>query len=120
MKTETVHSIFDRVTELTKIAQEKNTDPLIWAMQLSSSLNAAGVSMPSVAVGEILVNHICWSNNVPIAWKFLEKALTVRIVPPLFVLALLSTRSIFFAPSFYFIFANFVFLYFYEMCLRHN
>ncbi|XP_009617798.1 mediator of RNA polymerase II transcription subunit 33A-like [Nicotiana tomentosiformis] len=94
MKTETVHSIFDRVTELTKIAQEKNTDPLIWAMQLSSSLNAAGVSMPSVAVGEILVNHICWSNNVPIAWKFLEKALTVRIVPPLFVLALLSTRVI--------------------------
>ncbi|PIN18180.1 hypothetical protein CDL12_09148 [Handroanthus impetiginosus] len=84
----------DGLLELTKAAQERGTDPLIWAMQLSSRLNAAGVSMPSVEVAELLVSHICWSNNLPIAWKFLEKALTIRVVPPMLVLALLSSRVI--------------------------
>ncbi|KAH0667780.1 hypothetical protein KY285_028986 [Solanum tuberosum] len=95
METVTVHSSqWDRVMELTKLAQERNTDPLVWAMELSSSLNSAGISMPSTDVAELLVSHICWSNNVPNAWKLLEKALVFRIVPPLFVLALLSTRVI--------------------------
>lgn len=108
METVSVHSSQrDRVTELTKLAQERNMDPLIWAMQLSSSLNSAGISLPSNDVAELLVSHICWSNNVPHAWKLLEKALTVRIVPPLFVLALLSTRS-FSSPS---IFWNFILLF---------
>lgn len=84
--------LWDGVLELTKAAQERGTDPLMWAMQLSSTLTAAGVSMPSVELAEFLVSHICWSNNHPIAWKFLEKALTIRIVPPMFILALLSTR----------------------------
>ncbi|KAL3644849.1 hypothetical protein CASFOL_010029 [Castilleja foliolosa] len=86
--------VWNGVLELTMAAQERGTDPLIWATQLSSSLTAAGVSMPSVEVAELLVSHICWSNNIPITWKFLEKALILRIVPPLFVIALLSTRVI--------------------------
>ncbi|XP_047979918.1 mediator of RNA polymerase II transcription subunit 33A-like [Salvia hispanica] len=86
--------LWDGVLELTKSAQERATDPLMWAMQLSASLTTAGVSMPSVELAELLVSHICWSNNHPIAWKFLEKALTIRIVPPMLVLALLSTRVI--------------------------
>lgn len=84
--------IWDGVLEQTKLAQERGTDSLMWSMQLSSSLTAAGVSVPSVEVAELLVSHICWSNNTPIAWKFLEKALTIRIVPPMLVLALLSVR----------------------------
>ncbi|KAK4482257.1 hypothetical protein RD792_009408 [Penstemon davidsonii] len=83
----------DGVLELTKAAQERGTDPLMWAMELSSTLTAANVSIPSVEVAELLVSHICWSNNVPMAWKLLEKALTVRVVPPMLVLALLSLRS---------------------------
>ncbi|XP_073292189.1 mediator of RNA polymerase II transcription subunit 33A-like isoform X1 [Primulina huaijiensis] len=85
---------WDCVLDLTKAAQERGTDPLIWVMQMSSTLNAAGMSLPSIEVAELLVSHICWSNNVPIAWKFLEKALTIRVVPPMLVLALLSTRVI--------------------------
>lgn len=84
--------LWDSVLEQTKVAQERGTDSLMWSMQLSSSLTAAGVSIPSVELAELLVSHICWSNNTPIAWKFLEKALTIRIVPPMFVLALLSIR----------------------------
>ncbi|CAN4093491.1 unnamed protein product [Withania somnifera] len=87
-------SIWERVIELTKSAQLRSTDPLNWAMQLSSMLNSAGVSLPSTDVSNLLVSHICWENNVPIAWKFLDKALALRIVPPLFLLALLSNRVI--------------------------
>ena len=85
-------SLWDGVLEMTKSAQSKGADPLMWAVELSSSLLSAGVSMPSTKVAELLVSHICWSNNVPIAWKFLEKALSIRIVPPMLVLALLSNR----------------------------
>ncbi|XP_048336798.2 mediator of RNA polymerase II transcription subunit 33B isoform X1 [Ziziphus jujuba] len=86
--------LWDTVLELTKSAQDRNSDPLIWAIQLSSSLNSAGVSLPSVELAHLLVSHICWANHVPITWKFLEKALAIKIVPPMLVLALLSVRVI--------------------------
>ncbi|CAH9132701.1 unnamed protein product [Cuscuta epithymum] len=87
-------SPWDTVLELTKLGQDRAADPLVYALQISSTLNAAGVSIPSTDFATILVSHICWSNNVPIAWKYLEKCLTLRVVPPLFALALLSTRVI--------------------------
>ncbi|XP_024167259.1 mediator of RNA polymerase II transcription subunit 33B [Rosa chinensis] len=86
--------LWDSVLQLTKSAQDKNSDPLLWALQLSSSLNSAAVPLPSVELAHLLVSHICWGNHVPITWKFLEKALTVKIVPPMLVLALLSTKVV--------------------------
>ena len=94
-------TIWDTVTELTNSAQNNGTDPLTWSIELSSVLLSAGESIPSVELAELLVSHICWSNNVPIAWKFLEKAVSSRVVPPLLVLALLSSRL-------WFIFSYFV------------
>lgn len=87
-------TLWDSVLQLTKSAQEKNSDPLLWAIQLSSSLNSAGVVLPSTELAHLLVSHICFENNVPITWKFLEKALTVNIAPPMLVIALLSTRHV--------------------------
>ncbi|XP_043711715.1 mediator of RNA polymerase II transcription subunit 33A-like [Telopea speciosissima] len=92
--TQTQTTLWDSVVEHTKVLQEKGGDPLLWAIQLSSSLNSAGVSLPSTEVAHLLISHICWENNVPITWKFLEKALAGKIVPPLLVLALLSRRVI--------------------------
>ena len=85
--------VWDNVVEITKAAQEKGSDPLRWAVQVSSSLNSAGVCLPSVELAHVLVSYVCWDNNVPILWKFLEKALLLKIVPPLLLLALLSHRS---------------------------
>ncbi|XP_059457962.1 mediator of RNA polymerase II transcription subunit 33A-like [Corylus avellana] len=89
-------SIWGSVIELTKEAQEKGSDPLLWAMQLSSYLNSEEVcvSLPSIELADVLVSYICWDNNVPIMWKFLDRALVLNIVPPMLVLALLSTRVI--------------------------
>lgn len=84
--------VWEGVMEMTKWAQENNTDPLLWSIQVTSSLNAAAVSLPSIQLAHRLVSHICFNNHVPITWKFLEKAMAVRLVPPLLVLSLLSTR----------------------------
>jgi len=92
MEASVQNSIWDSVRELTQVAQRKGSDPLLWALQLSSSLSSAGVALPSVELADVLVSYICWDNNLPILWKFLEKALMLRIVPPMLVLALLSTR----------------------------
>ncbi|KAI3439446.1 uncharacterized protein J3R85_004877 [Psidium guajava] len=86
--------LWGAMLEMTRSAQEKNSDPIHWAIRLSSSLGSAGVSLPSVDLAHLLVSHICWDNHVPIAWKFLEKAIAVGIVPPMLVLAVLSSRVI--------------------------
>ncbi|KAE8672098.1 Mediator of RNA polymerase II transcription subunit 33A [Hibiscus syriacus] len=86
--------VWESVLEQTKSAQEKNSDPLLWAVQLSSRLNSAGVSLPSIDLAHLLVSHICWDNNLPITWKFLEKALTANLAPSMLVLALLSIRTL--------------------------
>lgn len=86
------NSVWDSVLEITKVAQHKGTDPLLWVIQLSSNLNSAGVSLPSVELANVLVSYMCWENNVPITWKFLERAMVCKIVPPILVLALLSIR----------------------------
>ncbi|KAF2314902.1 hypothetical protein GH714_037127 [Hevea brasiliensis] len=87
-------TLWDSVLQFTKSAQDKNSDPLLWAIQLSSSLNSAGVVLPSTELAHLLVSYICFENSVPIMWKFLEKALTVKIAAPMLVLALLSTRHV--------------------------
>lgn len=87
-------SIWSGVIELTKLAQYRSTDPLTWAVQLSSTLSSAGVSLPSIQAAKLIVDYICWENNVPITWKFLDMSLTMKILPPMLLLALLSVRSL--------------------------
>ncbi|OMO55076.1 hypothetical protein CCACVL1_27407 [Corchorus capsularis] len=86
--------IWDEVVEQTKVAKVKGIDPLFWALQVSSSLSSSEVALPSTELAHVLVNYICWDNNIPILWKFLDKALMMKIVPPLLVLALLSQRVV--------------------------
>ncbi|KAG8370172.1 hypothetical protein BUALT_Bualt14G0089600 [Buddleja alternifolia] len=94
MEVATQSTIWDSILGVTKVAEEKGCDPLLWAIQISSNLGSVGIDLPCVELANILVSHICWENNVPIAWKFLEKALALKIVPPFLVLGLLSIRVI--------------------------
>uniref|UniRef100_A0A6N2NEA8 Mediator of RNA polymerase II transcription subunit 33A n=1 Tax=Salix viminalis TaxID=40686 RepID=A0A6N2NEA8_SALVM len=48
-------TVWDSVLELTKSAQVKNCDPQLWAIQLSSNLNTAGVDLPSVELAHLVV-----------------------------------------------------------------
>ncbi|KAL9227872.1 hypothetical protein vseg_003513 [Gypsophila vaccaria] len=86
--------VWGRILGLTKQAQTSSTDPLLWAVQLIATLNSAGLTHPSPALAELLVSHICFDNNVALAWKFLQKALSLNLVSPLLVISLLSSRVI--------------------------
>lgn len=110
-------SVWDVVIKQTKEAQEKGSDPLLWSMQVSSNLSSAGVCIPSMELANVLVSYICWENNVPILWKFLEKALILNMVPSMLVLALLSSRSVFLFLFSIFNFVNYFFLFWYLMFL---
>lgn len=85
-------TVWDRVIELTKISQDNCIDPRLWASQLSANLKFFAVELPSSELAEVLVSYICWDNNIPILWKFLERALALNLVSPLLVLALLAHR----------------------------
>ncbi|KAL8171350.1 hypothetical protein V2J09_023154 [Rumex salicifolius] len=86
--------LWEIVLEEFKIAQKKEIDPFLWAVKLSSNLGSAGITLPSIELAHSLVSYICWENNLPISWKFLEKAMGINLVPPVLVLALLSNRII--------------------------
>ncbi|KAJ8565893.1 hypothetical protein K7X08_008469 [Anisodus acutangulus] len=58
------------------------------------ALPSALIGMNAELMTNFLVSHICWDNNLPIVWKFLEKALVLKIVSPIIVLPLLSSRVI--------------------------
>ncbi|KAL9250275.1 Mediator of RNA polymerase II transcription subunit 33A-like protein [Drosera capensis] len=89
-----VVGVWESVMEATRKGQERNEDPFLWAIQVSSGMSSAGLELPSVELAELLVSHICWGNNVPLMWKFLDKAMGVGIVDPWLVLALLSKRVV--------------------------
>ncbi|KAI4368312.1 hypothetical protein MLD38_016885 [Melastoma candidum] len=87
-------AVWEGVAEATKVAREKGGDPLSWAVEVTSMLNSAGVELPSPRLAHMLVEYICWDNNVPVMWKLLDKAIAFGIAPPLLVIALLSSRII--------------------------
>ncbi|KAK1318763.1 Mediator of RNA polymerase II transcription subunit 33A [Acorus calamus] len=86
--------LWDRVMEYTKAAGEKGIDPLAWAIQVSSDLCSEGVAIPSTDLAVAMVSHLCWGNNVPAAWKYLEKTISAKMAPPMLVLALLSSSCL--------------------------
>ncbi|CAH9136659.1 unnamed protein product [Cuscuta epithymum] len=94
MEASAQHSIWDSVLELTKVAQGNGCDPSVWAIHVSSRLSSAGETLPSIQLAHLLVSHICWDNNVPSAWKFLEKAMSLNLVHPILLFPLLSHRVI--------------------------
>ncbi|KAI4342777.1 hypothetical protein MLD38_027361 [Melastoma candidum] len=89
-------AVWDGVAEATGVAQEKGTaeDPLPWAIEVTSMLGSASVGLPSPLLAQVLVDRIFGDNDVPVMWKLLDKALVAGIVPPLLVVALLSSRII--------------------------
>ncbi|WCJ23664.1 Mediator of RNA polymerase II transcription subunit 33A [Euphorbia peplus] len=86
--------MWDSIADITKYAEENGADPLLWALQISSNLSSNGVDLPSPELAEFIVSYICWDHNLPLLWKFLDKALVLNIVPPSLLLALLSRRVI--------------------------
>uniref|UniRef100_A0A7N0T3L3 Reduced epidermal fluorescence 4 n=2 Tax=Kalanchoe fedtschenkoi TaxID=63787 RepID=A0A7N0T3L3_KALFE len=87
-------AVWNSVLEITKSAQENNVNPPAWAARVASVLNSNGLTLPSVDLAHVLVSHIFWDNHVPSTWKFLESAVTAKIIHPVILFALLPSRVI--------------------------
>jgi hypothetical protein len=92
--------IWDAILRQTDSALKSNTDPNVWAVQITSTLRSSAVTLPSVDLAHRLVSHLFWNNHSPTAWKLLHTAASLDIIPPLLLLALLSTRSFHISVSF--------------------
>ncbi|KAF9591887.1 hypothetical protein IFM89_009495 [Coptis chinensis] len=84
----------NRVLETVKRCQERKDSPLIWGMEVCKCLREAELKTPSVELGEVLVSNLCFKNNNPYLWKFIEQAISSGILSAFHVLALLSSRVI--------------------------
>lgn len=84
----------ERVKEALKRCQERREPPLIWATEMVKCLDSAGLGLPSVELGQVLVSQLCFAHNSPSMWKFLDHALSSRLLSPLHVLSLLTSRII--------------------------
>ena len=86
---------------------ENGKDPiLVWVMELEKYLLNRGTvvaDLPSAELGEVLVSHLCFGNNHPSIWKFIDQALLsssagshhrLRLLCPLQILSLLCCRII--------------------------
>ncbi|XP_049933972.1 mediator of RNA polymerase II transcription subunit 33A-like isoform X2 [Nymphaea colorata] len=82
------------MAELVKSSQEKKDAPLNWAVEVSKLLQQTGGGFPSLELGDALVSHLCWDNNTPLVWKFIDQAMNSHLVSSLHILALLSSRMI--------------------------
>lgn len=74
--------------------QRREESPLVWAMEVVKCLKSLKMKMPSPDLAEILVSYLCFDNNNASIWKFLQQALSSRLLSPLHVLSLLSSRVI--------------------------
>ncbi|KAH9309641.1 hypothetical protein KI387_037552, partial [Taxus chinensis] len=83
-----------QVMEVTRVCQEQRDTPLLWAVEVSKCLKGAAVTVPCVELGQTLVSHLCWSNNGPILWKYIEQAMSSQMVPSLLILSLLTSRVV--------------------------
>ncbi|CAI8615916.1 unnamed protein product [Vicia faba] len=79
----------------TDFALQINANPNVWAEEITSMLHSSAVTLPSVELARRLVSHFFWNCHGPTAWKILDVAASRNIIPPLLLLALLSTRIVY-------------------------
>lgn len=84
---------FERnVLESVKWCVERRGPPLMWTVEVSKLIAAAGLELPSPELGQVLVSRLCSDFGNPSLWKLLERALASRLVSSLHVLSLLFPR----------------------------
>ncbi|KAL5974893.1 hypothetical protein ACLOJK_031567 [Asimina triloba] len=80
-----------RVLATVKSSQERKDPPLIWAMEVSKCVQETGLGLPNPELGQVLVSNLCFTNNNPMLWKFIEHAIGTRLLSSVHVLALLTS-----------------------------
>ncbi|XP_026413117.1 mediator of RNA polymerase II transcription subunit 33A-like [Papaver somniferum] len=84
----------DKVLETVKWCQERKDPLLVWGMEVSKCVKEAGLVLPSTELGQILVSNLCFTNNNPSLWKFIDQAMSSGILSSIQILSLLTTRVV--------------------------
>ncbi|KAF7845181.1 mediator of RNA polymerase II transcription subunit 33A-like isoform X1 [Senna tora] len=88
------NEVKDRVLEKVMFLLQRKEPPSYCVMELIRYLSSLNIGLPSADLAELLVSHLCFDHNNPSLWKFLHQALSSRLLFPLQVLSLLSSRII--------------------------
>lgn len=81
------------VLETLKRCEQRNETTLVSAMEVAKCLRTWQVRLPSPQLGQLLVSHLCSSSSSSSSlWKFIEQALSSRLLYPLQLLSLLTSR----------------------------
>lgn len=83
-----------RVLATVKASLERRDPPLVWALEMGRCIQETGLEVPNTELGHVLVSNLCFSNNNPSLWKLIEQAISSRLLSPLQVLALLTSRVV--------------------------
>ena len=78
------------VLETLKRCEQRNETTLVSAMEVAKCLRSWQVQLPSPELGQLLVSRLCSSSSS--LWKFIEQALSSRLLYPLQLLSLLTSR----------------------------
>lgn len=81
-----------RVLEVVKASEERGDPPLVWALEVGRCVQERGLELPSLELGDVVVGSLCFANNTPSLWKFLDQAIASGLLSPLHTLALLTSR----------------------------
>ncbi|KAJ3676638.1 hypothetical protein LUZ60_004050 [Juncus effusus] len=77
-----------------KASEMHSETPLLRSIELARRLQQKGLSLPNPNLAEILVSHLCFSQNTPSLWKLLDQAMASRLISPLQTLALLTQKVV--------------------------
>ncbi|KAK4582106.1 hypothetical protein RGQ29_025323 [Quercus rubra] len=84
------------VLETLKRCEQRNETTLVSAMEVAKCLRSWQVQLPSPELGQLLVSRLCSSSSSSSSssslWKFIEQALSSRLLYPLQLLSLLTSR----------------------------
>ncbi|KAM7263346.1 hypothetical protein ACFE04_001029 [Oxalis oulophora] len=98
METEIETELKRSVLDTLKNCQQRQDSVLVWSLEVGKCLASRAISLPSPELGQLLVSHLCFQNNHPSLWKFLELSLSSSspssLLSPLHVLSLLTSRII--------------------------
>lgn len=87
----------EEVLDLVMVRTKGASDAEVWGFEVASILldssASVSLSLPSVELTRLLVSHLLHSDDSPLPWKLIDKALSLNIIHPLLLLALLSNTN---------------------------
>lgn len=77
--------------ETVKRCQERQDSVFKWAFEIGKCISS---DKSSPELGRVLVNYLCFNNNHPSLWKFIDYAVCSQLLCAIHILALLTERLV--------------------------